>query len=250
MKTTEGTQDEKIVKYFSYDELKETKTRPNDRPSYTPRATPSDEATKMDKLLALKFPEYIPKSAWNRTLFHANHVRSHLPCQACGRERLIYAFPLPHPEVAETHLPDLHSVLQEPGYDYQCGDALFGMQENEFTKPPGTQIFHVKQAMTCAIEIQRAYFTCKKKFDDICIKCGDSQDLLDAMETHKYTEGVLPFPICRGCFDNGEEEDLHGIKLRGRAKKTSTDKKRTRGASHSSKKTGGEIPPSRGKRKE
>ena len=214
----EGLKHEGMVKYKGYEELKNVMTYPNDRPSFLTggqHPIPPD-VIKADSELGKLIPSHISIRSKNKNLWHVNNVRSTVECAACRKPRLVYSWPAKAGEDMDMRVVDLMSVMAEPGYDYICGDFLFGMEECHFPLPPGVDNFHVRQSIHCSHPIQTQYYLSRKKLPPICINCGNPDFIVPIDEGMRFTDHVKPYPICRGCFDEGSEKEHHGQTLWGR----------------------------------
>jgi hypothetical protein len=58
--------DTDILKYMSYDELKNTFTRPVHRPSFSPSTVPKSEALNFDRQLGKEIPTELKNASSNR----------------------------------------------------------------------------------------------------------------------------------------------------------------------------------------
>ena len=56
------------------------------------------------------------------------------------------------------YIDDLTSVFEDSKYGYYCADNLFDIKEDEFIHPKSTDIFHVKTALLCSMEIENPYY--------------------------------------------------------------------------------------------
>ena len=71
-------------------------------------------------------PEHLSRNA---TLWNRSYVRATICCNTCNKPRLIFAYTNKGQDVGQA-IPLLKEFLDEPSYDYICGDALFGLKDN------------------------------------------------------------------------------------------------------------------------
>jgi hypothetical protein len=227
-------QSKDVEKYKSYDELKNQKTSPIHRPRYQPSPDPSAAAKKIDRDLKEKVPERFQERRNGRTkpnLWHSNNVRAIAVCQNCGKGRCIYAWPM----AAGGHVSRidlLNGVLEEPDFEYICGDALFGLDENPYPHPVAVNNYIVKRALTCGMPIEKNYYSSNKKFEAICTLCGDAEDHLGEDEATTKSDGKRPLPICRTCWDKGSKPITIGIAKKDGAGAVTGKGKRKQGSGH------------------
>jgi hypothetical protein len=153
---------EATLAYKSYDELKDIPTSPIHRPSYKPCSDPSAAAKKIDQDLKDKIPEEIKKEhrsgKTKPNLWHSNNVRAVVLCQNCGKWRCIYAWPM----ATEDHVARvdmLNGVLEEPDFEYICGDALFGLEDNPYPLSKGRShvACRLKRTTTVPVKSSRQF---------------------------------------------------------------------------------------------
>ena len=115
-----------------------------------------------------------------KTLWRVNNARYIITCQNCQKKRLIFSW---KPEGNSWYRPihNLGSVLEDINYEYNCGDNLFGIKEDEFVHPISTNIFHVKIASLCSMEIESLYNQAKNTiiFLSVCSDCGMNNEFVD-----------------------------------------------------------------------
>jgi hypothetical protein len=211
------------VKYLDYHAVKYIQTIPSHRPSYKPPST-AKAMESLDKILSdTTRPSHMSKRS---SLWHKGRVRHFVVCENCDKRRVIFAWPMSGVNIAE-RVPALNGVLSEPSYDYNCGDALFGLEDEPVCHPPDLSIFHVRRNLSCAMPQEVLYYSCAK-FETICAHCGCEDDHVPTQELQALTEGRKAYSICRNCLDENKKPLVYGqkqktgdnTKSRKRAQKT------------------------------
>ena len=93
----------------------------------------------------------------------------------------------------------LNGVLEEPNFEYICGDALFRLEDNPYPPPVAVSTYFVKRALTCGMPIEKNYYSSRNKFGAICAVCGNTKDHLGEDEAVTKSMGKQPLPICQTC---------------------------------------------------
>ena len=198
------------VKYMDYDMIKYENTINIHRPSYKPPAFASEKAKSFDRTLSnASRPAHLSKNA---TLFHKSYVRHYVPCQDCGKRRVIYAWSIIGMNVA-SRLNELESYLSEPLYEYLCGDTLFGRVEDPEPHPPEVAVFHARNALTCSVPMETHYFS-SGKFPSVCAHCGSDDDHVPSQEVESVMDGCKAYSICQDCFRVGKKPLCYGQKIK------------------------------------
>lgn len=96
----------------------------------------------------------------------------------------------------------MYGVIAEPSFVFECGVRLFDLKDNPFLDPKSTNIFHVKQAMTCGMPIELQYFAAKETFPPIYAICGNPNNHVDTEEDDAQAQGRKARRICQDCFDS------------------------------------------------
>ena len=197
------------VKYLDYHEVKYLPTIPNHRPSWKP--PPFGKATEaLDKALS---EATRPSDQSKKTsLWHKSRVRHFVICENCDKRRLIFAWPLIGENIGR-RVGDLDSLLAEASYAYNCGDALFGLEEEPVPHPQDLSIFHVRRSLTCGLPQETLYYSAGK-FQPICAHCACEDEHVPAQEVELRTEGQKAYSICRSCFDQDKMPLLYGQKIK------------------------------------
>jgi hypothetical protein len=217
------------VNYLEYDRVKYEKTINIHRPSYKPPTVASTVTKSLDKEVSNETkPAHLSSNA---TLFHKSYARHFVVCQGCGKRRVVYAWPIIGMNVA-ARVNELKSYLSEPLFEYLCGDRLFGRVDDPEPHPPEVAVFHVRQALTCAIPMESHYFSADK-FLPVCAHCGNDDDHVPVQEVALTTEGRNAYSICRDCYKTGKKPLLHGQK----SKVGNSSDNRKRGTNFVSKST-------------
>ena len=92
-----------------------------------------------------------------KLLWHKYNLRYTITCQNFLRRRCIFAWRIVD-EDFNMRLDDLKSVIENPLYNYQCGDNLFGFEGNPITHQESTNIFHVRNNFACYMSVKKLYF--------------------------------------------------------------------------------------------
>jgi hypothetical protein len=214
------------VEYQPYENIKAIPSECKHLPSMIPRTTPTVESLAADKELAKKVPEFLSKKNKAPKLWVPNHIRARVKCQACDKYRCLYAWPLECEDYAE-RLLHLDDIIEDPLYEYICGDALFGMDTAEVTHHPLlSDCFYVKRALVCGMPMEAHYYSSRKKFAAVCFQCGTPDGLMDTETLQKKTNGKKALPLCESCY---QKPDMI-IKTIGRAKQTGKPGARKRGS--------------------
>jgi hypothetical protein len=213
------------VKYHPYDDVKMIPSEPRHVPSFKPRSTPTPENIALDKATGISAPQYLADRNKNAKLWIPNNVRTTVQCQECNKHRCVYAWSLNHEDFGE-RLSHLQDVLEQPFYEYFCGDALLGIEKDEVLHHPLiANCFHVKRGVVCGMAMETHYYSSPKKFEPVCYYCGTVDNLLDTATLQTKTNGKKALPHCPTCFHNPKLE----VKATGRAKHTGKPGTRKRG---------------------
>ena len=109
--------------------------------------------------------------------------------------------------------------MEQPHYEYFCGDALLGIEKDEVAHHPLiANCFHMKRALVCGMAMETHYYLSPKKFEPVCFYCRTTDDLLDTETLQTKTKGKKALPHCLLCFNNPKLD----VKATGRAKHTGT----------------------------
>lgn len=93
-------------------------------PSYKPPAKSDQEWKEHDKTHG--------DNGKLERLWVSNDICHFVICQACGKPRLIYAWPAQDRDIVH-HVDALKDALGDPNYAYQCGDELLGIEGEDFS---------------------------------------------------------------------------------------------------------------------
>jgi hypothetical protein len=130
---------EGAVKYLEYQVVKYRQTIPDHRPSFKP----TSNAKAMDVLdKALSETTRPLQLSRNSSLWHKSYVRHYVLCENCNKRRVIFAWPISGENFAR-RVSLLDGVILEPSYAFNCGDALFGLEEEPVPHLPELNVFHV-----------------------------------------------------------------------------------------------------------
>jgi hypothetical protein len=197
------------VRYLDYHKVKYLETVPNHRPSYKP--PPTGKAMEaLDKALSeATRPSGQSKGA---SLWHKNKVRHFVICQNCDKRRVIFAWPIIGENIGR-RVEDLDGLLAETSYGYNCGDALFGLEEEPVPHPQDLSIFHVRRSLSCGMPQEASYYS-SAKFQPICAHCAREDEHVPAQEVALKTDGRKAYSICRSCFDEKKMPLLYGQKIK------------------------------------
>jgi hypothetical protein len=134
---------------------------------------------------------------------------------------------------------ELDGLLAEASYAYNCGDALFGLEEEPVPHPQDLSIFHVRRSLSCATTQEALYYS-SAKFQPICAHCAREDEHVPTQELEAKTDGRKAYSICRDCFNQNKQPLMYGQKkktgdndaIRKRAQKTehgsSSEKKKAK----------------------
>ena len=81
------------------------------------------------------------------------------------KPRCIYAWRLQNENIND-RVKEMKFVIDNPLYEYICGDKLFGMEGNEIPHSKTLDIFHTKTNLACYMPIEKLYYT--KRNNVIC----------------------------------------------------------------------------------
>jgi hypothetical protein len=208
-----------MIDYFSYEELKYKITTEEDRPSYTPPDVSKAKKDYDKKVSSDARPDHLSKKA---TLWNRSYVRATTCCHTCNKPRLIFAYTNKGQDVGQA-IPLLKEFLDEPSYDYICGDALFGLKDNPVPHQKELRIFHVRTAINCSDPVENIYYS-NSKFPAVCAHCGQEDGHVSVKEVEKETDGYKAYTICRTCLDEGKIPVTygHGHKVQRNQKRRGT----------------------------
>ena len=193
------------IKYQSFDYLKRKKTKDIYRPSFNTSHIMNCKLKRIDIEVSNSSKpvsdEKLPKYLWQ-----ANNVRSKVVCQNCDKPRCIFAWKDKNVKWKES-LENLDSIINDPLYDYTCGDAIFGMKGSEIKHPLNTKIFHIRQFLTCRMNIEKLYFQVRNKSlcFPICSLCGKNNFFVMDDIIMKLTKNRKALPIYINCFNGGKK---------------------------------------------
>jgi hypothetical protein len=121
-------------------------------------------------------------------------------CQACDKFCCIYASPLQHYDFAD-RLLHLDNVIKQPFYEYICGDALLGMDQDKVAHHSLiSDCFHIKTALVCGMPMEAHYYSSIKQFEPVCFQCGSPDALVDTETLQAKTNGKKALTLCEHCF--------------------------------------------------
>ena len=115
-----------------------------------------------------------------KTLWTVNNARYTVSCQNCQKKRVIFSWK--HEGNSwYRYIHDLRLVLENTSYEYHCGDNLFSKKEDEFAHSVSTNVFYVKTALLCSMEIESLYYQARNSiiFPPICSNCGMNNEFVD-----------------------------------------------------------------------
>jgi len=123
----------------------------------------------------------------NRNIFTSGNVQHTVKCIECEKPRCIYAVPVKGMN-SWSHLKSIfQSILDEPGYEFCCGNALFGpMEGDQISHPSQLDIFCTKPTITCTSPIETTYY--QVGCQQICAYCGSNDNLLSLIELNDYVD--------------------------------------------------------------
>ena len=76
------------------------------------------------------------------------------------RPRCIYAWRIKDEDITE-RIDELINFITNKNYDFNCGDNLFGIEEDPIKHDSSLDIFYVKTNLQCFQPMEKAYFTKK-----------------------------------------------------------------------------------------
>ena len=157
--------------FKTFEETYGTSTNDKDRPSFSRVATISEVDRTNAKLLV------------------SGKVRDTILCSLCRKPRCIYsAYKLTTQQI-------LHIDRVKEENVYTCGGCLPDQAENNVV---------VRDSINCTSMIEITYYS-SKKFDDVCIYCGDGGNLLEDDEVRRLKREVqVVRPICTECRRAGK----------------------------------------------
>jgi hypothetical protein len=220
-----------MIDYFSYEELKYQVTTEEDRPSFKPPDVSKAMKDYDKKVSCDAKPDHLTKSA---TLWNRSYVRATTCCHTCNKPRLIFAYTEKGKDVGQA-IPLLKEFLEEPSYEYICGDALFGIEDNPVPHQEELHIFHIRRAISCSDPVESIYYS-TGKFTAVCAHCGKEDGHVSVQEVEEATSGYKAYTICRSCMDEGKKPVKYGQGL-----KAQRNEKKRRGTAHATTKSASAI---------
>jgi hypothetical protein len=164
------------VKYMPYDEIKGQPAKDRHLPSLKPLTAPSAEAVAEDKEIDKTVPAFVAGRNKSAKFWTASNVQHVLKCQKCDKPCCIYAWPLQLEDFGE-RLHHLKNIIEQPFYEYFCGDSLFGLHEDQILHHPlFKDCFYVRRALVCGMDLENTYYTSQKKFEPVSFHCGAPDD--------------------------------------------------------------------------
>jgi len=128
-----------------------------------------------------------------KNLFTQKNVRHKINCVECGKVRLVFAFPFAGADWSKLKA-ELDCMKEEPGYEYVCGNTLFGCDiGDDFKHPPSLDVFSVRTGLECGTEIESYYYSLGQPA--ICCHCGVDNGLLtlelltETIDSNSETKG-------------------------------------------------------------
>jgi hypothetical protein len=210
-----------LFEYLNYEQIKYKNTTEEDRPSYKPPDVSKAMKDYDKKVSSETKPSHLTKNA---TLWNRSYVRATICCNTCNKPRLIFAYTRKGEDVGQV-MPLLKSFLEEPGYEYICGDSIFGLEDNPVPHQKELDIFHVRRAINCSDPVESIYYS-TGKFPAVCAHCGREDGHVSVQEVEEITSGCKAYTICRTCLDNGKKPVTYGQGLKAQRNK------RSRGNAH------------------
>ena len=123
------------------------------------------------------------------SLYTAQHARFSISCTECCKPRVVYS------QYALTERQKVTILLSITESDYTCGAGILPINHAY------TQKVVVRKELTCADEVEIAYYSANLGRKDICSYCAIPEAIVDADLKKKY-KTVLP--ICVECHTTKE----------------------------------------------
>lgn len=187
--------------YMKYEEVKDTETTENDRPSLKiPPKPPRREKGKSTEVadagvpvaedeagVEVSVPHFLDEPSDDAHLFVAQHARTTVDCIECGKPRVLYS------KHALSERQQVSVAIAVSECEYTCGAQPLN--------PIGIgKIVKCRSHMGCATPVELSYYTIGRA--DKCAWCGADEGAVDA-DLKKKFKTVLP--ICPDCVSTGHE---------------------------------------------
>jgi len=138
-----------------------------------------------------------------KNLFTQKNVRHKITCIECRKVRLVFAFPFDGADWWKLRA-ELDCMTEESGYEYACGNTLFGCNiGDDFPHPPCLDVFCVWSGIECGTEIESYYYSLSEPA--LCCQCGVDSGLVtsnmldELLDSNAETRGKRGRPMCTTC---------------------------------------------------
>jgi len=189
--------------YLSFDVVKDKETFGCHRPGLLAKIND-------DKMISLNKPrmQSAPRQEGGKKhLYTQKNVRHKITCVECGKIQLVFAFPFPDAHWSDLK-HDLNCMMEEPGYEYVCGNTLFGCNiGDDYPHPSCLDVSSVHNGHECGTEIESYYYSMGAPA--VCSHCGVDSGLLasklldDLLDSNTDTQGKKGRPMCNTCHEQG-----------------------------------------------
>jgi hypothetical protein len=118
------------------------------------------------------------------------YVRATIYCSTCNKPRFIFAYTRLGEDVGQVMLL-LKFFLDEPSYEYICGDSLFGLEDSPVPHQKELRIYHVRRAIKYSDPVESIYYS-TGKLPAVCAHCGREDGHVSVQEVEETTSGCSP----------------------------------------------------------
>jgi hypothetical protein len=108
-------------------------------------------------------------------------------CKNCDKRRVIFAWPTTGENLSQ-RVGNLDDLLAKASHTYNCGDSLFGLEEEAVPHPQELSIFYVRRSLSCEMP-QEALHCSSAKFQPICAHCAREDEHVPAQELELKAQG-------------------------------------------------------------
>ena len=117
-------------------------------------------------------------------------VRDFVHCEECLKPRCIFS------NRALTHQQEVQVGNAKADYSFVCGSKLLPADHDLATAVV------VNHSLTCNSHAEKAYYTSRRCFEDVCFVCGSDSPLLVTQEMKQQYQSV--HPVCEHCHQSGK----------------------------------------------
>ena len=117
-------------------------------------------------------------------------MRDLVHSEECLKRRCMF------PNRALTHQQEVQVGNAKADYSFVCGSKLLPADHDLATAVV------VNHSLTCNSHVEKAYYTSRRCFEDVCFVCGSDSPLPVTQEMKQQYQSV--HPVCEHCHQSGK----------------------------------------------